>query len=279
MAFLWISIRILLLGYERIAGKKISQGNNELLSSWGFFTTSFLMMAPFFYTLNFEIFKIALISGSIYTMSFFLYVYALSNEDAFIIAPLYNMNVIFLIITTSIFLDEKITVFKIVGSLLMLYGVSYLKKDRSLLESYKNIGRSKGAVAMLISSGLMAIGRTIDGHFVKDISPIGYSVGIYLVVSLYFSILTLIKFKSIKPHINLIKSKKYDMIAGGFTNAYSYIALLNAFKYIDVSIAEPVSMVSSLVTAFFAKYIFREKVSLRIIGTIILIAGAFIIYI
>jgi len=53
MAFLWISIRILLLGYERIAGKKISQGNNELLSSWGFFTTSFIMMAPFFYTLNF----------------------------------------------------------------------------------------------------------------------------------------------------------------------------------------------------------------------------------
>jgi transporter family protein len=69
------------------------------------------------------------------------------------------------------------------------------------------------------------------------------------------------------------------MLAGGFTNAYSYIALLNAFKYIDVSIAEPVSMVSSLVTAFFAKYIFKEKVSLRVIGTIILIAGAFVIYI
>ncbi|MGM0641641.1 MAG: EamA family transporter [Thermotogota bacterium] len=278
MAFLWISIRILLLGYERIAGKKISQGNNELLSSWGFFTTSFIMMAPFFYTLNFEIFKIALISGTIYTMSFFLYVYALSNEDASIIAPLYNMNVIFLIITTSIFLDEKITIFKVVGSLLMLYGVSYLKKDRSLIESYKNIGRSKGAVAMLVSSGLMAIGRTIDGHFVKDISPVGYSVGIYLVVSLYFTILTLIKFKSIKPHLTLIKNKKYDMLAGGFTNAYSYIALLNAFKYIDVSIAEPVSMISSLVTAFFAKYIFNEKVSLRVVGTVILIAGAFIIY-
>jgi transporter family protein len=279
MAFLWISIRIILLGYERIAGKKISQGNNELLSSWGFFTTSFLMMAPFFYTMNFEIFKIALISGTIYTLSFFLYVYALSNEDASIIAPLYNMNVIFLIITTSIFLDEKITIFKVVGSLLMLYGVSYLKKDRSLIESYKNIGRSKGAVAMLISSGLLAIGRTIDGHFVKDISPVGYSVGIYLVVSLYFTILTLIKFKSIKPHLTLIKNKKYDMLAGGFTNAYSYIALLNAFKYIDVSIAEPVSMISSLVTAFFAKYIFKEKVSLRVIGTIILIAGAFVIYI
>lgn len=279
MAFFWVSIRIILLGYERIAGKKISQGNNELLSSWGFFTTSFLMMAPFFYTLNFEIFKIALISGTIYAMSFFLYVYALNNEDASIIAPLYNINVIFLIITTAIFLDEKITIFKVVGSLLMLYGVSYLKKDKSLIESYKNIGRSKGAVAMLISSGLMAIGRTIDGYFVKDISPVGYSVGIYLVVSLYFTILTLIKFKSIKPHLTLIKNKKYDMLAGGFTNAYSYIALLNAFKYIDVSIAEPVSMVSSLVTAFFAKYIFKEKVSLRVIGTIILIAGAFVIYI
>lgn len=278
MALIWVSIRILLLGYERIAGKKIATNESALISSWGFFTFSLLVMFPFFKDLTLSIVFISLISGSIYTVSFFLYVLALSLEDASVIAPLYNMNVIFLILTTFLFLSEPITLSKILGSLLMIYGVSFLKKDINILESYKNILKSKGAVAMIVSSFLMAIGRTIDGFFAKNISSTGYSVGIYLVVSLELFIFSLIKFKSLKPHMNLIKKKYKDLTLGGISNSYSYIALLNAFKYIDVSIAEPVSMLSALVTAIIAKTVFKEKVSVRIAGILILIVGAFIIY-
>ncbi|WP_129408387.1 DMT family transporter [Marinitoga lauensis] len=278
MVYLWLIIRITLLGYERIAGKKIATHEDEILSSWAFFFFSFMAFFPFFNYINLMSLKAAIFSGSIYSLSFFLYVYALANEDASVIAPLYNMNVIFLIITTAIFLDEKITITKILGSLLMLYGVSYLKKDVNLKESYKNIFKSKGAVAMLLSSILMAIGRTIDGYFVKNVDSLSYSISIYLIVSIYFFIVTMIKYKSIKPHISIIKRKISPLISGGISNAYSYIALLNMFKYIDVSIAEPVSMSSALITAFFAKVIFKEKVAIRILGTILLILGAFIIY-
>lgn len=278
MIYLWLIIRITLLGYERIAGKKIATHEDAILSSWAFFFFSFLAFFPFFNHISFISLKSAFFSGTIYAFSFFLYVYALANEDASVIAPLYNMNVIFLIITTAIFLDEKITVTKIAGSLLMLYGVSFLKKDSNLKESYKNILKSKGALAMLISSGLMAIGRTIDGYFVKNVDSLSYSISIYLIVSIYFFIVTMVKYKSIKPHINIIKNKISPLISGGISNAYSYIALLNMFKYIDVSIAEPVSMSSALITAFFAKFIFKEKVAIRVLGTTLLILGAFIIY-
>ncbi|NUV00212.1 hypothetical protein XO12_08970 [Marinitoga sp. 1154] len=278
MIYLWMIIRITLLGYERIAGKKIADNEDAILSSWAFFFFSFLSFFPFFNYITLFSLKAAIFSGSIYSLSFFLYVYALANEDASVIAPLYNMNVIFLIITTSIFLNEKITITKISGSLLMLYGVSYLKKDINLKESYKNILKSKGAVAMLLSSGLMAIGRTIDGYFIKNTNSLSYSISIYLIVSVYFFIITIIKYKSIKPHISIINKKFSSLISGGISNAYSYIALLNMFKYIDVSIAEPISMTSSLITAFFAKVIFKEKVAIRVFGTILLIFGAFIIY-
>ncbi|BBE30061.1 hypothetical protein OSSY52_02020 [Tepiditoga spiralis] len=278
MALIWISIRIILLGYERIAGKKIATNEHALISSWGFFTFSLLVMFPFFKDLNLNIFTISLISGSIYTISFFLYVYALSIEDASIIAPLYNMNVVFLILTTFLFLSESITLSKILGSLLMIYGVSFLKKDINIIESYKNLFKSKGAIAMIVSSFLMAIGRTLDGFFAKNMNTTGYSVGIYTVVSLELFVFSLIKFKSLKPHINLIKNKYKDLISGGISNSYSYIALLNAFKYIDVSIAEPVSMLSTLVTAIIAKVVFKEKISVRLAGILILILGAFVIY-
>ncbi|WP_072863522.1 EamA family transporter [Marinitoga hydrogenitolerans] len=278
MVYLWLIIRITLLGYERIAGKKIATHEDEILSSWAFFFFSFLAFFPFFNYITILSLKSAIFSGTIYSLSFFLYVYALANEDASVIAPLYNMNVIFLIITTAIFLNEKITITKILGSLLMLYGVSFLKKDINLKESYKNIFKSKGALAMLFSSGLMAIGRTIDGYFVKNIDSLSYSISIYLIVSIYFFIITIIKYKSIKPHINIIKRKFSSLISGGISNAYSYIALLKMFKYIDVSIAEPVSMSSALITAFFAKYIFKENITIRVFGTILLILGAFVIY-
>ncbi|WP_232617894.1 EamA family transporter [Thermosipho africanus] len=54
--------------------------------------------------------------------------YALSKEDVSVVAPLYNINAIFLIFISFLFLSEKITIQKIVGSILMIYGVSYLKK-------------------------------------------------------------------------------------------------------------------------------------------------------
>jgi transporter family protein len=277
MVYLWLIIRITLLGYERIAGKKITSHEDEILSSWAFFFFSFLAFFPFFNHITFISYSI--FSGTIYTISFFLYVYALANEDTSVIAPLYNMNVVFLIITTAIFLNEKITITKILGSLLMIYGVSFLKKDNNLKMSYINILKSKGAIAMLVSSGLMAIGRTIDGYIIRNVDSLSYSISIYLIVSIYFFIVTLIKYKSIKPHIRIIKNKISPLVSGGISNAYSYIALLNMFKYIDVSVAEPVSMSSALITAFFAKFIFKEKVAIRVLGTILLILGAFVIYI
>ncbi|APT76008.1 hypothetical protein XO10_05625 [Marinitoga sp. 1135] len=278
MVYLWTAIRIILLGYERIAGKQITTDDDALISSWAFFFFSFLSFFPFFYKLTIDSIIAALISGSIYAISFYLYVYALANEDASVIAPLYNMNVIFLIITTFIFLGEPITIQKIFGSLFMLYGVSYLKKDVNMKESYKNLLKSKGAVAMLISSMLMAIGRTFDGYFAKGIDSMSYSISIYLIVSTYFLIFTLIKFKSIKPHISIVKRKIFPLINGGISNAYSYVALLNMFRYIDISIAEPVSMLSALVTAIMARFVFGERIAIRIVGTVFLILGAFIIY-
>jgi len=279
MAFLWLFIRIILLGYERIAGKKISEGNDTLISSWGFFTFSFLTMIPFITGLNFEILKISLISGFIYSLSFYLYVKALSSEDASVIAPLYNINVIFLIFLTWFFLGEKITTAKILGSLIMIYGISYLKKENSLKKSFKNIFKSKGAVSMIVSSLLLGLGRTVDGYFVKSTDELTYSVAIYMIVSINFTVISIIKYKSLKPHINIVKNKIFSLLTGGFSNAYSYVALLKAFKYVDVSVAEPVSMLSAVITSLMAKFIFREKIAIRLLGTFILILGAFIIYI
>jgi len=54
----------------------------------------------------------------------------LGHEDTSVIAPLYNLNAIFLVILASIFLGETFSIKRLIGAVLMIYGVSFLKKGR-----------------------------------------------------------------------------------------------------------------------------------------------------
>jgi transporter family protein len=278
LAVLFITLRVLLLGYERIAGKQIAKNENSLIASWAFFTSSLLFLFPFYSYVNLTSITASLFSGTIYSFSFFLYTYALSKEDASVIAPLYNINIFFLLLITFIFLGESLTLFKIIGASLMFYGISYLKKGENLLASYNNILKNKGSLAMIFSSVLLALGRTFDGYFANKISPLSYGVSIYIIVSFYLLISSLIKTRSFKMHWDIVKRKKFYLIGGGIANSYSYIALLFAFKFMDVNVAVPLSMLSSIVTAILAYIVFKEKINLRLVGILFLITGSFLIY-
>ena len=80
-----------------------------------------------------------------------------------------------------------------------------------------------------------------------------------------------------KYTLQLLKSKPVPSSIAAFINAYSYLFLLIAFTKIDVSIAEPASMLSMVVTVILAHFIFREKIRNRIIGVVIMIAGAWML--
>jgi len=278
VGLLWMSVRIILLGYERIAGNKISKGSPTFVAAWGFFFFSFLSFFPFLNTITWEILMKSLVSGSIYSISFSLYTYALGHEDASVIAPLYNLNAIFLVILASIFLGETFSIKRLIGAILMIYGVSFLKKGENVVVSYTNIIKSKGAVAMIVSSLLMAVGRIIDRKVTISLSPLGYSVGIYLVISTYILIYGVATGSRISDYTNLIKQKWLYLILGGICNAYSYVALLKAFNYFGVSVAEPLSMLSVFVTMFFAKVFLKERIGVRLLAAVLLFVGSILIY-
>jgi len=275
---IWMAIRIILLGYERIAGNRISKNAPTFVAAWGFFFFSFLSFFPFFYTVTWEILLKSLISGTIYSVSFSLYTYALGHEDASVIAPLYNLNAIFLVVFASIFLGEQFSLKRLIGALLMIYGVSFLKKGENIVSSYKNVLKSKGAMAMIVSSLLMAIGRIVDRKITISLSPIGYSVGIYLVISSYIFIYGILTGSKIRHYSLLIKERWLYLILGGVCNAYSYVALLKAFNYFGVSVAEPLSMLSVFVTMFFARVFLKEHIGVRLIAALFLFIGSILIY-
>ncbi|MCX7846254.1 MAG: DMT family transporter [Dictyoglomaceae bacterium] len=280
-AYLSILGRIILLGYEKIVVKKLGSYNDSKVISFLFFFIAVFFLFPFIFLddipRNLEFSKYGLLSGFIYSISFILYVRSLSLGEASLVGPLYNFNVFFLLILTSIFLKESLTLTKFLGLFLLVYGASYLDKKGSFLLSLKFLFKKKETLLMISSSFLVSVGRTIDGFVVEKVSPLFYCFFLYFIISVFqfFYILlggkTREVFKVLKENTNLV------LIASAI-NAYSYLFLLFAFKYIDVSVAEPLSMLSMILTVIFAHYIFKEKIGNRIVGVIIMILGSYILF-
>jgi transporter family protein len=279
-AYLALTGRILMLGYERIVVKQLGQGSDSVGAAFLFFSIATLFLTPVLFFIempsDWGFMWWLLLASAIYSNTFVLYVRSLSMGEASLVGPLYNFNVFFLVILTTIFLGESLTILKILGIALLFYGTSYLNRQKNLLKSFRALFSDRACQLMIICSLLMAFGRTIDGYAVQSVSPFFYSFAMYFLISVFLLIYLIIK-KRTGNMIRLLKAKPVPSSVAAFINAYSYLFLVIAFTQIDVSIAEPASMLSMVVTVVLAHFIFGEQIRKRIIGVIIMIVGAWLL--
>ena len=272
--------RILLLGYERIAFKKAGKEKSSMISTFLlFFIPTFLLLPIlFFYSWNFMVLLFAFPSAAIYTAAFLIYIYVLSNYEVSLIVPFYNFNVFFLLILSIIFLGETFNFLKLIGIILLFLGTSFLNKEERLLDSIKAVYKNKGCQLMILVSMLMAVGRVIDTFLVRSFNPGEYSIALYFLIS--FDIFIIILFtKKVKDIIPTFKSRPKEFLIGSGTNAFTYLFLLIALTEMELTIAEPLSMLSVIITIIFSYIFFKEKIKDRLIGGIIMSIGAVLLII
>lgn len=279
-AYLALAGRILMLGYERIVVKQLGQDSDSVGAAFLFFSIATLFLAPVLFFIDmpadWSFLKWVFLAAAIYSNTFVLYVRSLSLGEASLVGPLYNFNIFFLLILTSIFLGEEITWLKVGGIFLLFYGTSYLNKQKNPIKSLKALFSDKACQLMILCSFLMAFGRTIDGYAVQSVSPVFYSFALYFMISVFLLIYILIRGRWVFT-IKLLKEKPVPSSIAAFINAYSYLFLVIAFTKIDVSIAEPASMLSMIVTVILAHFIFGEKIRDRLVGVVIMILGAWLL--
>ncbi len=281
IAYLALLGRIVLLGYERIVVKKLGDQADSESASFLFFAIASLFLFPliFFVTApaGYGFLQYVALSSFVYSIAFVLYVKSLSIGEASLVSPLYNFNVFFLLILTSIFLGESFSIFKIIGLLLLVYGASFLNKRQNIFLSLKSLFKDKAPLLMIVASLLIAIGRTIDGFVVQEVSPIIYALYIYTGISL-FTLIYILFTRKLKNTISLLKEKPKIAVTAGAVNAFSYLFLLVAFTQIDVSIAEPASMLGMIVTVILANVVFKEKIKDRLVAVLIMLVGAWLLF-
>jgi transporter family protein len=276
--------RVAFLGYERIEFKRAAEKQDPLVSTFLLFAIAGVLLLPMLFLASFEgmggIFY-ALLSGTVYSVAFVLYVHVLATYEASLVAPLYNFNVFFLFILSMIFLGESFYWFKLGGILLLFIGTSLLDMKHSLKDSIIAVFTNKGCLLMIAVSLLIAVGRVIDGFFVKTTTdPFLYAIIQYWVISLYLFVAILIT-KKIKTIKSIFVHQYKHFLLGSFANAYSYIFLLVSISIFDLelSIAEPLSMLSILVTLGLSAWLLKEKVKGRWLGAILMVLGGIVLVI
>ena len=280
LGLLALTGRILLLGVERILVKKLGTGEDPASTSVLFLglATIFLLPPALFVEVSYHpVLWLTALSGLIYAIAFYLYVKSLSIGEASLVSPLYNYNVFFLIVISSIFLNEPVTGYKVAGTALLVYSLSLLNRQSNFLLSIKAVFRDTACRMMIACSLLVAVARVIDGFIIREVSPLFYAFIVSVALTGYLLIFIFATGKA-GLIIKLFKKKPGLSLVNGAVNAYSYLLLLLAFTEIDVSVAEPASMLSMIVTVTLAKFIFKEKIRDRMIGVAFMIAGAWFLF-
>lgn len=282
LAYLALLGRILLLGYEKIALKQLSNEKaDEATVLYFTIATLFLVPSLFFCTFpsNYTFLPYVVVCSLVYTIAFIWFVKALSIGEASLVSPLYDSNLFFVAILSAIFLGESLTVFKLLGFLLLIAGSSFLdKQQKNLCHALMAIYQDRACRYMIGCSILVAIGRIVDGIMIKqnNLDPLFYTFSLYFGITFWLLVNAGFKHQWQSSMVLFQEHKKTSLIVG-FINAYAYCFLAYAFTQIEVSIAQSLSMLAMIVTMILAKIILQEEIGRRWIGAVIMLVGAWLV--
>ncbi|MEA2062106.1 MAG: EamA family transporter [Gemmatimonadota bacterium] len=281
MAYLALLARIVLLGYERIVFKQLGTGSGSPESVFLIFTTGTVFLLPFMVLApvptDYSFLWWAGLNGLFYTVQTVFLVKSLSHGEASLVGPLYNFNIFFLLVLTTVFLGESLSFYKIAGLCLLVYGAGFLNRQGSFLLSLKALVTHRACQYMIASSALVAVARTIDGYAIRGVHPLTYTFVLCISTCLWLFAWLLVTGR-LGAAAALFRRKPFHSVTAGAVDCFSYLALMFAITRIEVSIAEPASMLGMIVTVVLAYFIFREKIAERMAGVVIMIGGAWLLF-
>lgn len=283
IGYIALLIRIIMLGMERIALKFLDEYNSIVVGSLFFlvatiFLLPILIFIPFsaFLTIKPITILLGLLSSLIYSFGFFAYVKALQEGDASLVAPLYNSSLLWLLFMGFFFLGEDVTVIRSIGVVTMCVGLLFLYPG-SLMGKLKAIRNSRASLYMIIGSLFIASGRMIDTKIIMSLDERIYAVFTNFFIGLFLFIPVIYQ-RNLHEIFKIIHKKKKIIISAGILNGWSYLFLLVAISYLQVTVAEPASLLSVFITAVSAKVILKEKVEQRIPGMLLMFISSLMLF-
>ena len=284
LAYVFLALRIVFLALERITVKKLGDFEGKLEKNIGatflFFFIGAVSLIPFVFNERIEsldfIFPV-LVNGIIYSVYASFYVISLASGEASLVTPVSSLGSLVLLFLSVIFLGESFNLSKVAGILIIIFGLSYLRKSNSFFASIKHLFKEKAVLLMFTAVTIQSFGRILDKVFIIKMNPVTYVFFLYLMISFYLFIFLLYmgKTHSIRE---VFKAKPLWALVSGFINGYSYYFLMLALRDIELSIAEPLSQTSMVITVLLSAVFFREKIKDKMAASLIILIGGWLLF-
>lgn len=228
--------------------------------------------------LNYEVvFWLAVISP-LELLAMILYIKALSRYEISLVIPFLSLTPLLLLLTGYIFLDERVSLFGILGVCTVVIGIYIMnirdKKD-GILAPFASIFQNRGAVYVISVAIIYTVTSTIGKRIVTLVGPSFMSFWHIVSLTIVLFIFITIKRESILDAIK--ENFILNLAIGTFVGLAAY-TLFTSYQLIPVSYAITLKRTSILFAVLWGRIFFKEPdFRKRLLGSLIILAGVTII--
>ena len=214
-----------------------------------------------------------ILSGLSTGASWLCYFKALQLGDINKVVPIDKSSIVLTIILASIFLNEGMSLTKLISIILIGLGTLLMidKKDNS------NKSNNKEWLIYALLSALFASLTSIFGKVGITNIDSNHGSAIRTTVVLIMSwVMVLITGKSSKLKVD--KKEIIFIVLSGFATGISWLAYYKALQVGPLSIIAPIDKLSILVTIIFSYFVFKEKLSFKaLLGLVLIVIGTLLL--
>lgn len=236
---------------------------------------SFLIVIIFnsFEKINIKTFIFLILSGISTTLLWINYFKALDYGNVNEVTPVDKTSIVITLVLSSIFLNEKITILKIISCILIIVG-TFLMVNKS-----EHSDNKKWLLYAILTAIFTSVSAIISKIGLRDINP---SLGnFYRTIIVFILIWFYVIIKKKQKDIITIKGQTWIyLIISGFTTSLSWLFYFYALKNGEASMVFPIEKLSVVVSIGLSYVILKEKMTKKsIIGLILIIIGTLILLI
>lgn len=214
-----------------------------------------------------------ILSGLSTGASWLCYFKALQLGDINKVVPIDKSSIVLTIILASLFLNEGISLIKLLSIILIGLGTLLMidKKDNT------NTSNNKEWLIYALLSALFASLTSIFGKIGITNIDSYYGSAIRTTVVLIMSwVMVLISSKSSKLKVD--KKEIIFIVLSGIATGVSWLAYYKALQVGPLSIIAPIDKLSILVTIIFSYFVFKGKLSFKaLVGLLLIIIGTLLL--
>jgi len=281
-----LGLRILLIATERVLLRRLGSAAGPTESAAVFFGVGAMVLLPFAHLAtvgDWGFLRLAVPSGLVYAVAYWFYVAALAGGEVAAVAPLSATNSLFVVLFAFLVHGEPISVAKACGAALIVAGAAFLQRTSPTPLPDAGGGRRRrlppATWQMLAYAGLSAVTRMLDkaNAAAARSAPAGtYGFVVFVVVAATQCGLLLATGRVARLW-GTVRRRPVLSLAAGICNGMSFLLLLIALTFMPVSVAEPATAVSLLVTAVIASLWLREPIGARWLPTLAVVAGTWLL--